>query len=84
MGDSEVRFMEQASADLARLLCDEPEGTAIKLSKAQLDGMACARCGKPAVQVDDDFPIAGKIVVPPMRPVSDGGVLFVCDPDCRR
>jgi hypothetical protein len=73
--------MDLVSADLNRLLADEPEGTIIKLAGQQLDGMACARCGTPAVKFDE---AAGKIVRPPMVPVSDGGVLFICAPDCRR
>lgn len=80
MGNSEVTMLDQASKDLSKLLADEPEGTIIKLDAVQLDGMACARCGISAVQIDE---AAGKIIRPSMVPVSAGGVLFVCDPDCR-
>ncbi len=46
----------------------------------QLDGMACARCGAAAVQVDE---AAGKVIVPAMKPLAEAPSLFVCDPACK-
>ena len=59
----------------------EPIGEPIAgLTPQQLDGMACARCGAAAVQVDE---AAGKVIAPAMKPLAEAPSLFVCDPACK-
>ncbi len=57
-----------------------PQQPITGLSPQQLDGMACARCGAAAVQVDE---AAGKIIAPAMKPLAEAPQLFVCDPACK-
>jgi len=59
----------------------EPADEAIiSLSPQQLDGMACARCGAAAAQVDE---AAGKVIAPAMKPLAEAPSLVVCDPACK-